>query len=77
MLSHRSTAQSTVLLAHMVGAGAGALLAANADKAGVEQVAEELPAGGRLVDLMPSFSATRSAAALVGIERAMPARPLA
>ena len=37
-----------VLLADMVGAGAGALLAADGGLAGIEQVAEELPAGGRL-----------------------------
>ena len=34
-----------VLLAHMVRAGAGALLAADRGKPGVEQVAEEFPAG--------------------------------
>ena len=67
-----------VLLADMVGAGAGALLAADGGHAGVEQVAEELPAGRASRSMpMPSFSATRSAAALVGMERAMPARPLA
>ena len=38
-----------VLLADVVGAGAGALLAADGGEAGVEQVAEELPARGRLV----------------------------
>ena len=38
-----------VLLAHVAGTGAVALLAAQRGLAGVEQVAEELPAGGRLV----------------------------
>ena len=40
-----------VLLAHMVRAGAGRFLAADGDAAGIEQVAEELPAGRRLVHL--------------------------
>ena len=40
-----------VLLAHVVGAGAGALLAADGGQPGIEQVAEELPAGRRLVAL--------------------------
>ena len=39
-----------VLLAHVVRAGAGAFLAADGGHAGVEQVAEELPAGRGLVD---------------------------
>ena len=38
-----------VLLAHVIGAGAEALLAAQGDLARIEQVAEELPAGRRLV----------------------------
>ena len=37
-----------VLLAHVIRAGAGAFLAADADKPGIKQVAEELPAGRRL-----------------------------
>ena len=39
----------TVLLADMVRTGAGAFLAADRRHAGVEQIAEELPAGRRLV----------------------------
>src|SRR6185437_774618 len=38
-----------VFLAHVVGAGAGAFLAADGNPAGVEQVAEEFPASRRLV----------------------------
>ena len=37
-----------VLLADVVGAGAGAFLATDRRHAGIEQIAEELPAGGRL-----------------------------
>src|SRR6185437_16255562 len=40
-----------VLLAHMVGAGARAFLAADGDPAGIQQIAEELPAGRGLVHL--------------------------
>ena len=38
-----------VLFAHMVGAGAGTFLAADGGQAGIEQVAEEFPAGRGLV----------------------------
>ena len=65
----------TILLAHMVRARAEAFLAADRRLSGIEQIAEELPARGRFETGKPSFSATRSAAALVGMERAMPARP--
>ena len=44
-----------VLLADVVGAGAEALLAADGDSAGVEQVAEEFPARGRLETLDPQL----------------------
>src|SRR5690606_37985447 len=38
-----------ILLAHVVRAGAGALLAADGNPAGIQQIAEVLPAGGGLV----------------------------
>src|SRR5690606_17038216 len=38
-----------ILFAHMTGTGAGALLTADCDEIGIEQIAEELPAGWRLI----------------------------
>ena len=55
LLAHRQDVQpeqhgpQAVLLAHMVRAGAGAFFAAQRAHAGIEQVAEELPAGRGLV----------------------------
>jgi len=66
-----------VLFTDMVRAGAGALLAADSGEAGIEQVAEKLPAGRRLIDLDAQPLGDMVAARLVGMERAMPAIPLA
>ena len=54
-LSHSSTAHSPSFSRTVVGAGAGAFLAAQGGEAGVEQGAEELPAGRRLVAADPEL----------------------
>jgi hypothetical protein len=67
----------TILLAHVIGAGPRALLAAQGGHAGIEQGAEVLPASRRFVTGNSQRPATRSTAQLVGIERATPASPAA
>jgi hypothetical protein len=52
-LSHNRP--QTILLAHVIGSGAGALLAADRCQAGVEQIAEEFPARRRFEALDPEL----------------------